>query len=156
MAMMDDFMKKTGDGLKTLKETAEGIAMNVERQARIAAKKDGHHKDPEENPEDVWRDRGARVSRVCRRTAGCRGIPPPQGEARCRFSDESRDSAHRTRDRDNTGRAGAGPGRATGTRGEKGVTPPLCRFPEALTSPDPASSRIEETRCGSSQNRRRL
>ena len=39
MAMMDDFMKKTGDGLKTLKEAAEGIAMNVERQARIAAKK---------------------------------------------------------------------------------------------------------------------
>ena len=39
MAMMDDFMKKTGEGLKTLKETAEGIAMNVERQARVAGKK---------------------------------------------------------------------------------------------------------------------
>ena len=39
MPMMDDFMRKTGDGLKTLKETAEGIAMNVERQARVAAKK---------------------------------------------------------------------------------------------------------------------
>ncbi len=39
MAMMDDFMKKTGEGLKTLRETAEGIAMNVEKQARVAAKK---------------------------------------------------------------------------------------------------------------------
>ena len=39
MPLMDDFMKKTGEGLKTLRETAEGIALNVERQARIAAKK---------------------------------------------------------------------------------------------------------------------
>jgi hypothetical protein len=39
MAIVDDFVKKTGEGLKTLKETAEGIAMNVERQARVAAKK---------------------------------------------------------------------------------------------------------------------
>jgi len=39
MTLMDDFMKKTEDGLKTLKETAEGIAFNVEKQARIAKKK---------------------------------------------------------------------------------------------------------------------
>ncbi|HUJ70553.1 MAG TPA: hypothetical protein VLW86_13575 [Syntrophorhabdales bacterium] len=39
MAIMDDFVKKTGEGLKTLKETAEGIALNVERQARVAARK---------------------------------------------------------------------------------------------------------------------
>jgi hypothetical protein len=36
---MDDFRRKTEDGLKTLKETAEGIAFNVEKQARIAGKK---------------------------------------------------------------------------------------------------------------------
>jgi hypothetical protein len=39
MTLMDDFRKKTEDGLKTLKETAEGIAFNVEKQARIARKK---------------------------------------------------------------------------------------------------------------------
>jgi hypothetical protein len=32
-------MKKTEDGLKTLRETAEGIAFNVEKQAKIARKK---------------------------------------------------------------------------------------------------------------------
>ncbi len=39
MTLMDDFRKKTEEGLKTLKETAEGIAFNVEKQARIAGKK---------------------------------------------------------------------------------------------------------------------
>lgn len=39
MTLMDDFVKKTEDGLKTLKETAEGIAFNVEKQAKIARKK---------------------------------------------------------------------------------------------------------------------
>jgi len=39
MAIMDDFVKKTGEGLKALRETAEGIALNVERQARVAARK---------------------------------------------------------------------------------------------------------------------
>ena len=39
MTLMDDFRKKTEDGLKTLKETAEGIAFNVEKQAKIARKK---------------------------------------------------------------------------------------------------------------------
>ncbi len=39
MTLMDDFRKKTEEGLKTLKETAEGIAFNVEKQARIARKK---------------------------------------------------------------------------------------------------------------------
>lgn len=39
MTLMDDFKKRTEDGLKTLKETAEGIAFNVEKQARIAGKK---------------------------------------------------------------------------------------------------------------------
>ena len=39
MAMMDDFVKKTEEGLRALRETAEGIALNVEKQARIAAKK---------------------------------------------------------------------------------------------------------------------
>jgi hypothetical protein len=39
MTLMDDFRKKTEDGLKTLKETAEGIAFNVEKQARIAGSK---------------------------------------------------------------------------------------------------------------------
>ena len=39
MAIMDDFVKKTGEGLKTIRETAEGIALNVERQARVAARK---------------------------------------------------------------------------------------------------------------------
>jgi hypothetical protein len=36
---MDDFMRRTEDGLKTLKEAASGIAFSVERQARIAGKK---------------------------------------------------------------------------------------------------------------------
>ena len=39
MTLMDDFRKKTEDGLKALKETAEGIAFNVEKQAKIARKK---------------------------------------------------------------------------------------------------------------------
>ncbi|OPY67844.1 MAG: hypothetical protein A4E57_02087 [Syntrophorhabdaceae bacterium PtaU1.Bin034] len=39
MTLMDDFRKRTEDGLKTLKETAEGIAFNVEKQAKIARKK---------------------------------------------------------------------------------------------------------------------
>ena len=39
MTLMDDFRKRTEDGLKTIKETAEGIAFNVEKQARIAGKK---------------------------------------------------------------------------------------------------------------------
>ena len=39
MTLMDEFMKKTEKGLKTLKETAEGFAVNVEKQAKIAAKK---------------------------------------------------------------------------------------------------------------------
>jgi hypothetical protein len=39
MTLMDDFRKKTEEGIKTLKETAEGIAFNVEKQARIARKK---------------------------------------------------------------------------------------------------------------------
>jgi hypothetical protein len=39
MTLMDDFRKKTENGLKTLKETAEEIAFNVEKQARIARKK---------------------------------------------------------------------------------------------------------------------
>jgi hypothetical protein len=39
MTLIDDFRKRTEDGLKTLKETAEGIAFNVEKQAKIARKK---------------------------------------------------------------------------------------------------------------------
>ncbi len=39
MTLMDDFMRRTEDGLKTLRETASGIAFNVERQAKIAGKK---------------------------------------------------------------------------------------------------------------------
>ncbi len=39
MTIMDDLKKKTEEGLKTLKETAEGIAFNVEKQARIAGKR---------------------------------------------------------------------------------------------------------------------
>jgi hypothetical protein len=39
VTLMDDFRKKTENGLKTLKETAEEIAFNVEKQARIARKK---------------------------------------------------------------------------------------------------------------------
>lgn len=39
MTIMDDFVKKTEEGIKTLKETAGGIAFNVEKQAKIAGKK---------------------------------------------------------------------------------------------------------------------
>jgi hypothetical protein len=39
MTLIDDLKKRTEDGLKTLKETAEGIAFSVEKQARIARKK---------------------------------------------------------------------------------------------------------------------
>jgi hypothetical protein len=39
MALMDDLKKKTEEGLKTLRETAESIAFNVEKQAKIATKK---------------------------------------------------------------------------------------------------------------------
>jgi hypothetical protein len=39
MALMDDLMKKTEEGLKTLKETAGEIAFKVEKQARIAKRK---------------------------------------------------------------------------------------------------------------------
>ncbi len=39
MTIIDDFKKRTEDGLKTLKETAEGIAFNVEKQAKVARKK---------------------------------------------------------------------------------------------------------------------
>ncbi len=39
MALMDDFVKKTEEGLRALKETAEGIALTVEKQAKIAGKK---------------------------------------------------------------------------------------------------------------------
>lgn len=36
MTIIDELKKKAGEGLKTLKETAEDIAFNVEKQARIA------------------------------------------------------------------------------------------------------------------------
>lgn len=39
MTLMEDFKKRTEDGLKTLRETAEGIAFNVEKQAKIARRK---------------------------------------------------------------------------------------------------------------------
>jgi hypothetical protein len=39
MTLMDDFKKRTEEGFKTLRETAEGIAFNVEKQARIAKRK---------------------------------------------------------------------------------------------------------------------
>ncbi len=39
MTLIDDFRKRTEDGLKTLKETAEEIAFNVEKQAKVARKK---------------------------------------------------------------------------------------------------------------------
>jgi len=39
LTIMDDFVKKTEEGIKALKETAEGIAFNVEKQAKIAGKK---------------------------------------------------------------------------------------------------------------------
>ena len=39
MALIDDLKKKTEEGLKTLKETAQDIAFNVEKQAMIGKKK---------------------------------------------------------------------------------------------------------------------
>lgn len=39
MAIIDDLKKKTEEGLKTLKETAQDIAFNVEKQAMIGKKK---------------------------------------------------------------------------------------------------------------------
>ena len=39
MAIIDDLKKKTEEGLKTLKETAQDLAFNVEKQAKISKKK---------------------------------------------------------------------------------------------------------------------
>lgn len=39
MTLIDDLKKRTEDGLKTLKEAAQDIAFNVEKQARISKKK---------------------------------------------------------------------------------------------------------------------
>jgi hypothetical protein len=39
MAIIDEWKKKTEEGLKTLKETAQDIAFNVEKQAKIGKKK---------------------------------------------------------------------------------------------------------------------
>jgi hypothetical protein len=39
MALYDDLKKKTEEGLKTLKETAQDLAFNVEKQAKIGKKK---------------------------------------------------------------------------------------------------------------------
>ncbi len=39
MAIIDDWRKKTEEGLKTLKETAQDLAFNVEKQAKISKKK---------------------------------------------------------------------------------------------------------------------
>lgn len=39
MTLMDDIKKKTEEGLKTLKETAQDIAFNVEKQAKIGKKR---------------------------------------------------------------------------------------------------------------------
>jgi hypothetical protein len=39
MALIDDLKKKTEDGLKTLKETAQEFAFNVEKQAKIGKRK---------------------------------------------------------------------------------------------------------------------
>ncbi|MCX7965140.1 MAG: hypothetical protein N2596_00745 [Syntrophorhabdaceae bacterium] len=39
MTLMDELKKKTEEGLKTLKETAQDIAFNVEKQAKIGKKK---------------------------------------------------------------------------------------------------------------------
>lgn len=39
MALIDDIKKRTEEGLKTLKETAQDIAFNVERQAMIGKRK---------------------------------------------------------------------------------------------------------------------
>ncbi|MBP1751091.1 MAG: hypothetical protein H6Q52_3630 [Deltaproteobacteria bacterium] len=39
MTLIDDIKKRTEEGLKTLKETAQDIAFNVERQAMIGKRK---------------------------------------------------------------------------------------------------------------------
>ena len=39
MALIEDLKKKTEEGLKTLKETAQDLAFNVEKQAKIGKKK---------------------------------------------------------------------------------------------------------------------
>lgn len=39
MALIDDIRKRTEEGLKTLKETAQDIAFNVERQAMIGKRR---------------------------------------------------------------------------------------------------------------------
>jgi hypothetical protein len=39
MAIIDDLKKKTEEGLKTLKETAQDLAFNVEKQAKISKMK---------------------------------------------------------------------------------------------------------------------
>lgn len=39
MTLMDDLKRKTEEGFKTLKETAQDIAFNVEKQAKIGKKK---------------------------------------------------------------------------------------------------------------------
>ena len=39
MALIDDLKKRTEEGLKTLKETAQDLAFNVEKQAKIGKKK---------------------------------------------------------------------------------------------------------------------
>jgi len=39
MALIDELKKKTEEGLKTLKETAQDLAFNVEKQAKIGKKK---------------------------------------------------------------------------------------------------------------------
>jgi hypothetical protein len=39
MTIMDDLKKKTEDGFKTLKDTAEDIASSVEKQAKIGRRK---------------------------------------------------------------------------------------------------------------------
>ncbi len=39
MALIDDLKKKTEEGLKTLKETAQDFAFNVEKQAKIGKRR---------------------------------------------------------------------------------------------------------------------
>ena len=39
MTLIDELKKKTEEGLKTLKETAQDLAFNVEKQAKISKKK---------------------------------------------------------------------------------------------------------------------
>ena len=39
MALIDDLKKKTEEGIKTLKETAQDFAFNVEKQAKIGKRK---------------------------------------------------------------------------------------------------------------------